>query len=208
MVIKNFSLNVDSAESIALVGPPGSGKILLIDLICGLRSPKSGHIEIDGIDVREVRPDSLREQIAVCRSTEIFRGKIDENVHLNRAELTANHVREALASVGLLDQILGFPDGLSTELQPGGAPLSASQATRLMIARAIVGRPRLLLIDGILDGLAEECAKNLLANLTGDSSPWTLLVATGKQEVIAGCDRVVSLGFASSQGRPDAEQAV
>lgn len=191
--LQEIGFEMVPSESLALVGPSGSGKSTLVDLICGTRIPTSGHIEIDGIDLREVRPDSLREHLALARRVEIFHGTIAENVHLNRTNVKASDVRDALSAVGLVDELMNLPDGLSTVLQINGAPLSSTQAVRLMIARAIVGRPRLLLIDEILDGLPDEMLTGLLANLAGKDVPWTLLVSTGKQVVTKVCDRTVSL---------------
>ena len=171
----------------------GRERASLIDLLSGVRQPSSGHLELDGIDLRELRPDSLREHLAVARSVEIFSGSIDENVHLNRSHISALDVREALDTVGLLDEVLRLPEGLNTLLQTAGTPLSGSQAVRLMLARAIVGRPRLLLIDGTLDALPDADADRVLSRLTGKEEPWTLLVATGRQQVIKACDRVISL---------------
>ena len=119
---------------------------------------------------------------------------IDENVHLNRPNTTAQDVREALAAVGLLDEILKLPDGLNTVLQTNGAPLSATQALRLMLARAIADGPRLLLIDGTLDALPDGLTRALIPNLVGPGKPWSVLIATGRQMVIERCDRVISLG--------------
>ena len=104
--------------------------------------------------------------------------------------------------MGLIDEILKFHDGLNTELQTNGAPLTSSQALRLMIARAIVGRPRLLLIDGLLDGLSDEALDYVLRRLTPQESPWTLLVTTGRSEVMAACDRVISFSPDGSTQTP------
>ena len=142
--VEDCSMDLQAGSAIALTGAPGTGKSSLIDLICGLRAPDTGHIELDGIDLRELRPDSLREHLAVSRGVEIFRGTIDENVHLNRSNVRANDVRDALDTVGLLDDILKLPNGLNAELQTNGAPLTHSQAIRLMLARAIVGRPAIV----------------------------------------------------------------
>ena len=192
-VIDGCNLRLDAGESVALTGPAGSGKSSLIDLLCGLRTPTSGHVELDDIDVRELRPDSLREHLALSRSIEIFNGSIDENVHLGRPNVRASDVRDALEAVGLLDEVLQLPDGLNSMLQTNGAPLTQGQATRLMLARAIVGRPRLLLVDGTLDGLPDETAKTIAKRLTAAKAPWTLLVASGRKCVIDTCDRVHSL---------------
>ena len=200
-VVKNFSLLVAPGESVALVGAPGCGKSTLVDLLCGIRHPSSGHVELDGIDLRELRPDSLREHLAAARAIEIFRGSIDENVHLNRPHISALDVREALEAVGLLDELLRLPDGLNTALQTNGAPLSSSQAVRLMLARAIVGRPRLLLIDGTLDSLSDETVGDVLENLSKENAPWTLLVTSGRRAVMEACDRVVDLKPSAATGR-------
>ncbi len=191
--VRNLSLHLPPGTRVAITGPPGSGKSTLVDLICGIRQPDSGHVELDGIDLRELRPDSLREHLALARSIDIFQGSIDENVHLNRPHISALDVRDALEAVGLLDEVLRLPDGLNTNLQVGGPPLSATQRRRLMLARAIVGRPRLLLVDSILDALPDAVLSPILDRLTGDRAQWTLLATTGRKEVIDACRRSIAL---------------
>jgi ABC-type multidrug transport system fused ATPase/permease subunit len=184
-------MRAEPGQQIAIFGSPGCGKSTLIDLICGLREPQSGHIELDGIDIRELRPDSLREHLGVARSVEIFAGTIEENVHLNRSNLSAHDVRNALETVGLLNEILELPNGLNTHLQTGGKPLTDSQAAQLMIARAIVSGPRLLLIDGTLDLLPDDTARQVLEGVGrpagARAQPWTLLLATGRRELVEHC---------------------
>jgi ABC-type bacteriocin/lantibiotic exporter with double-glycine peptidase domain len=192
-VLHGVTFELQPGERVALAGPPAGGKSTLIDLACGWRHPTSGHCELDGIDLRELRPDSLREHIGLARHVEIFQGTIDENVHLNRPHISAEDVREALATVGLLDEVLRLPDGLNSQLQTDGPPLSGSQAVRLMLARAIVGRPRLLLIDGVLDALPDDDLPPLLDNLLDPAAPWTLLVASGRAAVLERCQRVLRL---------------
>lgn len=196
-VLHGISFEIKAGECLAVTGPSGSGKSTLIDLLSGVRQPASGHLELDDIDLRELRADSLGEHLAVARSIDIFHATIDENVHLNRPETSAQDVREALATVALADEILKLPEGLNTVLQSNGTPLSTTQALRLMLARAIVDRPRLLLIDGTLDALPDEMLRALLANLIGQERRWTVLIATGRQMVIDHCDRVVNLPLTS-----------
>lgn len=193
-VIDGLTLAISPGETVALLGKSGAGKSTVIDLIAGIRQPAGGRIELDGIDLRELRPDSLREHLAMSRGPEIFAGSINDNVHLNRTHINALDVRLALETVGLLDEILQLPDGLATELQTNGAPLTSSQSARLMIARAIAGRPRLLLIDGTLDGLGDEVAEDTISALTQSNVPWTLVVATGREAIASKCDTSWQLG--------------
>ncbi|MCH5374295.1 MAG: ATP-binding cassette domain-containing protein, partial [Planctomycetes bacterium] len=202
-ILQGVDFDLEPGDRVALVGPSGSGKSTLVDLLCGLRRPASGHIELDGIDLRELRPDSLREHVSMVRAVEIFGGSIEENVHLNRPFLSARDVRDALESVGLLEELLRLPEGLNTPLQSGGRPLSSGQAARLMLARAIVGRPRFVAIDGTLDGLPDETAADVLRFLTDPETPWTLLIATGRREVAEQFPRQLAL-----DGMPEMQQQV
>lgn len=203
LIVSELSFRIESGKRVALVGDPGSGKSTLVDLISGVRQPKSGHIEMDRIDLRELRPDSLRQHIGVCRATEIFSGTIDENVHLGRPDISAEDVREALDTVGLLGELLKLPEGLGSRLHAGGAPLSASQAIRLMVARAIVGRPRLLLVDGTLDLLADDIAVAVMKNLSRSPVCWTLLLCTGRKSLRDHCDHQLQLLPTSKKANPD-----
>lgn len=192
-VLSNVNCLFPSGSATVIVGSPGAGKSLFVDLLCGLRQPLSGHLELDGIDLRELRPDSLRDHLGVARGIEVFEGSIDENVHLNRPNINASDVREALDLVGLLDEVLQLPQGMNTRLVTGGAPLSNSQALRLMVARAIVGRPRLLVIDGTLDPLPDQIIWRTIRNLVGSQAPWTLVITSGRREVIEACDQRIDL---------------
>jgi putative ABC transport system ATP-binding protein len=91
--------------------------------------------------------------------------------------------------VGLLDQVLRLPDQLDTHLSETGFPLTPSQASKLMLARACAGKPRLLLIDGALDGLPDEDARRLMAWLCRPEHPWSLVITTGREQFASMCDR-------------------
>ncbi len=188
-----LTFDVAPQQRLALVGSAGSGKSILLDLFTGVRHPAKGNITLDHIDLRELRPDSLREHVSLARDIEIFHGTVEENVHLNRPQINASAVRQALQDVGVLEELMCLPDGLGTTLQTGGAPLSRSQSRRLMLARAIVGRPRLLLLDGILDELSDPQRDQILAFLGDDKRPWSLVVATGREAIAQWCDQILNL---------------
>lgn len=112
---------------------------------------------------------------------------------MGRHELTLGEVRAALGPLGLMEELAALPDGLHTRLSPDGAPLSGGQARRLMLARAIAGRPRLLVLDEALDGLDLDARRKVMSALTDRQAPWTLVVVTHSQEIAGRCRRAVAL---------------
>ena len=156
--------------------------------LCGLRPPASGFIEIGGIDSREVNRFADGSMVSFASDVEIFHGTFLENISLNRVSVTASEVRDALKIVDMWDESLTLPNGLETMLQSGGYPLSGSQASRLMIARSIATRPRLLLIDGILDRLPPKMRMRIWERLSDRKQPWTIILSSHDQEIIRLCD--------------------
>lgn len=192
-VLDNFSLDIEPGDRLAVLGPNGAGKSTVVDMLFGIRTPTQGHIEIDGMDLRDLRLESLREHIAVVKGIEIFEGSLLDNVRMGREHLTVADVREALTAVGLLDDVLDFPSGLHTHLGTGGSPLSLGQAERLMLARAIAGSPRLLVLDEVLDDMDQEVRHAVLPAILGPEARWTLVVITHSQDVARLCGRQVRL---------------
>lgn len=185
--------NVAPNERVAVVGPPGSGKSTLFEMLCGLREPGHGVLELDGIDLRGLSLERMREQVALVEGPDIFTGTVMENVRVGRPHLPPGDVREALRVAGLVSAVHDLPHGLDTPLTPDGGPLSASQSLRLTVARALVGRPRLLILDGVLDALDLRECPDLLPRLFDRSAPWTLLVASTNPSVVGMCDRTIEL---------------
>ncbi len=182
-ILNGISLSIAPGEKVAIRGQNGSGKSTLADCVYRISAPTSGRIEIDGHDVREVHPLELRSEIALARGIDLFHGTIEENLTLSSGGVSSTRIREALSMVGVLEDIYALPEGLQTILQGQPEPLSRGQAARLMIARAILMDPRLIIIDGVLDGIDESTVAGLLAELTGPKAPWSLLVLTHEKNV-------------------------
>ncbi len=196
-VLRDAHLALEPGERMAVLGASGAGKSTLADLLLGRRSPSGGAVLLEGADLRELSLEALRAAVAVVRDPALFEGTVAENVTVGRPDVDAARVREALAAVGLADTVLALPAGVDTALTPGGAPLSMTQARRLMFARAIAGAPRLLVVDGALDALDDDAAHELLAALADPAAPWTLLVLTHRASVAAACATRVHLRDAS-----------
>lgn len=193
-VLGGVSLSLEPGERVAITGPPASGKSVLVDLICGLREPSAGQIEIDGEDLRELRLESLREEMVCIRDPEIFSGTVLDNVRILEAGATPADVTRALEAVGLLDEMRALPDGLETRIATDGLPLTRSQIARLMIARALAARPRLLAIDGELMHLEGQERERVLDALFSEERAFTVLVVSSREDVLGRVDRTIDLG--------------
>lgn len=188
-----FDAEIEAGERVAFLGGGGTGKSTLLRILYGVDQPSSGHVEIEHTDPRDLRPDVLRNQVAIAGELELFDGTIADNIHFHRAGVSTGDVRNALFAVGLLDRVLQLPKGFDTPINGAGGPLSRSRQSLLMLARAIAGNPRLLLIDGLLDGLPDDELHNALDSLLDTDRNWTLLVATGRADVAKRLDRTISL---------------
>ncbi|MFN8705050.1 MAG: peptidase domain-containing ABC transporter [Planctomyces sp.] len=192
-VINDLSLDIRSGEKIALSGSSGSGKSIVLDLLFGLREAVSGTVMVSGINPRDLRPDVLRRQVALVRDVEVFQGTIAENIHLERPDISLADVREMLGVVGLLNIVQQLPDGIDTALLSTGAPLSMTQRRRLMIARALCGRPKVVLIDQILDCIPDEEAEEILRGILNASESWSVVLVTSRECLSRIMDRTIHL---------------
>jgi len=182
-------LQLVPGERVAISGP--RGKTQLLETLALLRLQHEGLLEFDGVDARTLDRAAARQEVAFVGRAEVFAGTIAENVRLGRAGLSAIDIRQALQAVGLADRVARLPDGMQTLLSPDGRPLSNSEIARLAIARAIAAQPRLLLLDGVLDGLDVEDCPDLLDALFQPDAAWTLVVVTARTDIRERCDRVV-----------------
>jgi ABC-type multidrug transport system fused ATPase/permease subunit len=189
-VLHGVTARAACGERIAIVGPHGGGKSALAEAIYALRDPTSGSIVVDGVDVREVTPSLWRSRVSLVRGIEVFDGTIEDNIRVGRDELTPEDVRHALAAVGMLDVVRALPEGLATRLDSEGDPLTQGQLRRLMLARAIVGGPSLVVVDEVLDGFDEGPRADAVQSLFSRTAPWTLLVVTHRSDIMWRCDRV------------------
>lgn len=192
-ILKQISLEVPAGAKIAIHGRGGGGKSTLLDLIYGLRESSTGRIELDHVDYRDVRLEDIRGSVALVRSPEVFPGSVFENIRLG-GEADVTEVREALASAGVLEPVLALPQGMQTPLATGGNPLSPSQAVRIKLARAILSKPRVLLLDEMLDLIGDLDPKGaLIRTLFAPDAPWTLIVTTSDPTLWPLFDRVYRL---------------
>lgn len=192
--LDGLSLKIEAGERLAVTGPSGTGKTALAGLLFGLRRAESGVVLLDGIDARDLSLTALREDAALVGEGDVIWDTVERNVSMGRPKVDLQEVYQALVQVGLLEEILTLPDGVQTMLIGGGAPLTGTQAVRLTLARAIVGRPRLLIVDGILDRIRNPALLDLICEtLFARDAPWTLVCITKDPDLMQRCDRIVEL---------------
>lgn len=193
VLFENLNFTIPANSSAAIVGPHGSGSSSLLDILFGLRQAQSGYVTLDGLDLRSWYLEGLRESVQLLRQNEIVDATVVENLRLGRTDIGMDEVRSALAAVELLPELLARPEGLNLRLKIGGAPLSSNQRTRLLLARALVQKPRLLLMDELLDSLDEKSFNTLTKAIFESGIAWTVVVTTRDQNVTRMCAHVVEM---------------
>ncbi len=187
-IFHHLNFYIPAGKKIVISGGSSLENSTFIDILGGYRNPDFGSVEISGEDIREVSKPELRSQIFLLREMEIFEGTIMDNIRVGRVEISSSRVREVLELVGLSQVVHELPEGVYTELATYGVPLDSIQCRQLLVARAILGNPRLILIDETLDGLDPGNLNRILDILFAKDSPWTLVVVTYSPEIIARAD--------------------
>jgi len=179
-------------ESVAILGSDHSTR-RLIDQLYGLQTSESGAIRIADVALRDIRPDLLRRDVSLVRSREVLDGTIADNIVVGRSEISHDEVWAAIRAVGLEQRVNSLPQGIRCPLSVDGSPLERGEVIRLVLARALASRPRLLLIDGALDALSDAEIESLLGNTIFRDPQRAVLLVSGRQLLRAACDRQVPL---------------
>jgi len=191
--IQNISFQLKKGSNLAILGKSGSGKSTIIDLITGLRTPTNGQVEYNAIDLRQINCEILRSKIGIATKVEIIEASILDNIQLNNTNISMHEINEVLAELSLIDDFAKLEHGLNTVLTGFGAPLSTTQLQRLMLVRAIVTKPELLIIDGMIDTLSLAEIKALIDYLIKRKNDWMLLLTTRSEEIAALFDQQLTL---------------
>ena len=190
--LHDFSLHVRPGETVALVGPSGAGKSTLLSLLLRFHDPQAGTIRLDGIDLRTLDLDALREAIAlVPQSPTLFAASAADNIRYGRLDASDAEVRQAAAAAEAETFLDALPDGFASELGERGARLSGGQQQRVAIARALLKDAPVLLLDeatSALDAQSERAVQTALEHLMEGR---TTLVVAHRLATVLRADRIV-----------------
>ncbi|KAB3523629.1 ATP-binding cassette domain-containing protein [Corynebacterium sp. zg254] len=192
-VLRNFTLTLEPGTVTALIGPSGSGKSTAATMLARFQNPDSGHITIDGVDIRELSFASLYRTVAfVLQDPHLVRMSIRDNIRLNRPNVSDDEVWAAADAARIADDIRALPAGLDTVVGEGTS-LSGGQQQRISIARAIVADTPILILDEATAATDPDSEAEIQAALTRLVAGKTVLVIAHKPESIKGADQVIEL---------------
>jgi len=193
-IIKNVTLEVLPGQKIAIVGKVGSGKSWLVNMIPRLVDPTEGSIYLDGHDIRNYRIDSLRRQIGyVPQEPALFSDTIRNNIVFGREWVGESDVRWSIEVAQFAPDVDGFARGLDTQIGTRGMSISGGQKQRLGLARALAGRPRILIIDDCTSALDSQTETALWRNLERAIPGMTIILITHRTDTLEGADRIYVL---------------
>lgn len=177
--MEHLSFNVGMGECIALTGPSGAGKSTIALLLLRLAQPQSGHILIDGVDLRHIATATLRQNIALMmQDAPVFLDTIRANMLIGRDQVDEPDLWQVLRDVGLDEFVTGLPNGLDTILGEAGRTLSAGQARRLCLARTLLSSAKIIVLDEPTSGLDGDSEARLLSELPRIAGGRTMIVIT------------------------------
>jgi ATP-binding cassette, subfamily B, bacterial len=191
VVLRDFSLEIGKGSKIAIVGANGAGKSTILNLIIGFNRPASGAVLADGAAYDDLDLQHLRRSIGVVmQHPTFFSGTILDNITYGRPKASREEVRRAAHLAFADDFIMALPAGYDTEIGEGGVLLSGGECQRLAIARALVGRPNLLILDEPTNHIDVETVERLMHVLTSDLRDTTIIVISHGASVVQFADAV------------------
>ena len=190
--LQQINLHFAPGESIGVIGGTGSGKSTLAQLLPRLYDATEGHVRISGVDVRDMAPEALHEQISmVPQGNLLFSGSVQENLSWRKPDATDDELWQALRVAQAEDVVRAMPGGLNATVSRGGVNFSGGQKQRLTIARAVLGHPAVLILDdasSALDYATDAALRHAIAHL--QPRP-TVLMISQRVSTVRTCDRIV-----------------
>lgn len=193
--LKGVDLDIKAGEMVCVTGKGNSGKTTLMNIITGLYTEFEGVVTVNNYSLRDLDLTHMRDQVAKNISQEdLFDGTILENITLGKQGTTIHDAIEALERVGLADTINVMPKGLETPIISGGKGLSKTTIHKLILARCLAKKPKLLVLNDFFITLSKSDKMDLLSCITKSKYPCTIIIVSKDPMIMSACDRVVIMG--------------
>ena len=191
-VLSDVSFHCEPGKMLALVGPTGVGKTTVTQLISRFYEPDEGRILIDGQDIRDLTIESLRQAISpVLQDTFLFNGTISENIGYARPDATPEEIREAARAANIDQDILAMPEGYDTQVGERGVRLSGGQKQRIAIARAILRRSPIIILDEATASVDVETEQQIQKAIASVAGKRTIIAIAHRLSTIRGADQIL-----------------
>ncbi|MCB9255678.1 MAG: ATP-binding cassette domain-containing protein [Chitinophagales bacterium] len=191
-VLHNINLKIEKGTKVCLIGSNSSGKASLLNIASTLYMPCSGIVKFQGLHSTDLNWKELRAYIgSYLESEELFEGTLYENISLNRASVSPEDVLWSIENTCLQDFLESQADGLNTILKPTGKSLSKSVIQKILLARSIVIKPKLLILGNNLNSLASIDKQKIVSFITSKDNPWTILCSSNDAYLASKCDQLV-----------------
>ncbi|MDF2935280.1 MAG: transporter ATP-binding protein [Paenibacillaceae bacterium] len=193
-VLANISFKAEPGEVTAIIGGTGSGKSTLIQLIPRFYDVENGRVLVDGVDVRDMTQETLRQKIGfVPQKAVLFTGTAAENIRFGKEDATDEDIRHAASTAQALDFIQEMEQGFDSPISQGGSNLSGGQKQRLSIARALVRKPEIYIFDDSFSALDYKTDARLRAALRNETGDATVLIVAQRVSTVVDADRIIVL---------------
>jgi ABC-type bacteriocin/lantibiotic exporter with double-glycine peptidase domain len=194
LVLSDINLSIEQGEKIIIKGENGSGKTTLIRILSGFLQPTSGSLFINDDTFKKINLKQYRSQIGTIITGESpFEGTILQNITFNQPNVSDTDLRWALDAVQLTSYIKTLPDGMDTLIFPEGKQLSSSNAQKILLARCIVGKPKVLFLEEPTDKMDTDVAKSIIDFITADQNKWTVIVSSRNTYWQSRCQREIEM---------------
>ena len=205
-VLKNFTLDVPKGKTVALVGQSGSGKSTIANLLTRFYDVQEGSVKIDGIDIKDMTLESLRDLMGlVTQDSILFNDSIKNNIRLGKQDATDEEIIDALKVANAYEFVTALPNGINTNIGDAGGKLSGGQKQRLSIARAVLKNPPIMILDEATSALDTESEKFVQVALENMMQNRTSIVIAHRLSTIQKADKIVVMhkGEIVEQGTHD-----
>ncbi|MEK3983369.1 ATP-binding protein [Paenibacillus sp. VTT E-133280] len=192
LALEDISVVINRGETVGLIGSTGSGKSTFVNLIPRFYDAVQGEVKVDGVNVREYKLHQLREKIGIVpQKAVLFTGTIAENIRWGKENANEEEIMQAASVAQAEEFIRKLPEGLNTQVSRGGLNLSGGQKQRLTIARAVVGKPSILILDDSSSALDFATDAALRKALKESSQQMTLLVVSQRVSTVRQADKIM-----------------
>jgi ABC-type bacteriocin/lantibiotic exporter with double-glycine peptidase domain len=193
-IINGLSMSIEKKDRILIKGANGSGKSTLLHLISGLIEPSKGSIYVNGVRLKSENLNHFRSKIGQSLKLETpFEGTLKENITFGNPEITKEDILWVLDVTGLTKVVKEMEDGLDTVIYPEGKQISYTVAKKIVLARSLVKKPKLLVLRDPLDQFDEDETTRIMDFLTDPAQPWSLVVVSDDKNWVKKCGRILTL---------------